>query len=116
MTMRARAALGALAGDFLPDPSRHVAEDPGVRVVGVGDGDRSAAVGGFADLQVERHLAEELSAEPPGRLAGAAVREDLAAAAGAMLLEEILHDPENGTSTSERLNLYGRRGRRCPLV
>jgi hypothetical protein len=52
-----------------------------VRIVGLGDGDRGSAVGGLADLEVERHLAETLSAEPLGLLTGAAMAEDLAAAA-----------------------------------
>jgi hypothetical protein len=40
-----------------------------------------AAVGGFADFEVERHLAEKLGAQALGFLAGAAMRKDLAAAA-----------------------------------
>src|SRR5207245_10214675 len=55
---RRRAAWGLGAGHFVPNPGCHLAEDEGVRVVGVGDGDRGAAVGGLADLDVERPLAE----------------------------------------------------------
>src|ERR1700730_6592615 len=85
---RRRAAIGAFAGDLVPNTGGHLAEDEGMRVVGVGDGDRGAAVGGFADLEVERHLAEKFGAEALGLLAGAAMREDLAAPA-AMRAQEI---------------------------
>src|SRR5436190_8329066 len=78
---RRRAAIGAFAGDLFPDAGGHLAEDKRVGVVGLGDRDRGAAVGGFADLEVERHLAQELGTEALGFLAGAAVREDLAATA-----------------------------------
>ena len=47
--LRRRAAWGIGAGDLLPDPGRHPAEDERVRVVGLGDGDRRSAVGGLAD-------------------------------------------------------------------
>src|SRR5204862_262960 len=87
---RWRAAIGVFAGDLVPDAGGHLAEDDGVRVVGVGDSDRGAAVGGFADLEVERHLAQKLGAEALGFLAGAAMREDLAAAS-AMRAQEIAH-------------------------
>src|SRR3984893_5354205 len=85
-----RPALGGGAADLLPDPRGHPAEDDGVRVVGLGDGDRRSAVGGLADLEIERHFAEKLDAEPLGFAAGAAMREDLAAAA-AMRTQEIAH-------------------------
>ena len=78
---RRHASLGTRAGDLFPDAGGHLPEDEGVRVVGVGDGDRGAAVGGLADLEVERHLAEKLGAEALGFMAGAAMRKDLAAAA-----------------------------------
>jgi hypothetical protein len=69
------------AGDLLPDAGGDMAEDERVRVGAVGDGERGAAVGGFADVEVERHLAEKLGAEALGFMAGAAMRKDLAAAA-----------------------------------
>src|SRR5260370_27402499 len=65
------AALRALAGDFVPDAGGHIAEDQRVRVFGLGDRDRGAAVGGFADLEVERHLAQKLDAEAVALLAAA---------------------------------------------
>src|SRR5260370_21545538 len=74
------AALRALAGDLFPDAGGHLAEDQRVRVFGLGDGDRGAAVGGLADLEVERHLAQKLDAEAVGLLAGAAVPPQPAAA------------------------------------
>ncbi len=48
---------------LLPDPlgNRHIGL--GVRALGFGDDDRPAAVGGLADLHVERQLAQELYAE-----------------------------------------------------
>ena len=42
-------------------------------IVGVGDGDRPAAVGGLADREIERYLAEELGAEQLRFTAGAAM-------------------------------------------
>jgi len=84
-------------GDFLPDTTSHAPEDERVRIVGLGHGDRRSAVGGLADPQVERHLAEKLGAEPLGLQAGAAVAEDLAATS-AMRAQEIAHvldDPEH---------------------
>ena len=74
-------APGARAGDLLPDAGGDMAEDERVRVGAVGDRERGAAVGGFADVEVERHLAEKLGAEALGFMAGAAMRKDLAAAA-----------------------------------
>src|SRR5712671_8094346 len=87
---RRRTAHGVGAGDLLPDTGSHLPEHEGVRIVGFGDGDRGSAVGGLTDLEVERHLAEKLGAEPLGLQAGAAMAEDLAAAA-AMRAQEIAH-------------------------
>src|SRR5215472_13180643 len=87
---RQRATLGVGAGDLLPNPRGDMAEDERVRVVGLSDGDRRSAVGGLADCDVERHLAEKLGAEPFGLMTGAAVTEDLAAAA-AVRTQEIAH-------------------------
>jgi hypothetical protein len=76
---RRRAARSGGAGDFLPDAGGHPAEDNGVLVVGRGNRDWRSAVGGLADLAVERNLAEKLGAEPICFLARAAMRKDLAA-------------------------------------
>src|SRR6266436_4220362 len=78
------------ARDLLPDADGHLPEDDGMRVVGLGNGDRDPAVGGLADLDIERHFAQKLDAEPLGFVAGAAMRKDLAAAA-AMRAQEIAH-------------------------
>jgi hypothetical protein len=57
------AAYGVGAGDFFPDAGGDGAENERVRVVGVGDSDRMAAVRGLTDLEVKRHLAQKLGAE-----------------------------------------------------
>src|SRR5208282_881454 len=85
-----RGALSVGAGDLVPNPRRHMAKDERVRIVGIGDGDRRSRVGGLADPQVERHLAEKLGAEPFGFEAGAAMRKDLAPTT-AMRAQEIAH-------------------------
>ena len=76
--------------ELLPDALGDGAIDLGVRAVGIGDDDRVAAVGGLADGDVERHLAEEVAAELLGLAPRAAMAEDLAALA-AMRAEEIAH-------------------------
>src|SRR5271157_1712054 len=75
------AARGIGTGDLVPNPRRHAAEDERVRVVGLGKSDWRSAVGGLADPDVERHLAEKLGAEPLGLVAGAAMAENIAPAA-----------------------------------
>lgn len=45
-----------------------------VRALGVGDRDRPAVVRGLADLQIERHFAQKLGAEPRGLAARPAKR------------------------------------------
>src|ERR1700674_5537874 len=87
---RRRTAHGVGSGDLLPDAGSHLPEDERVRIAGFGHGYRGTRIGGFADLEVERHLAEKLGAEPLGFEAGAAMAEDLAAAA-AMRAQEIAH-------------------------
>src|SRR6516165_9130642 len=84
------AARGTLARDLFPDASGHAAEDKRLRIEGIRHGNRGAAVGGFADFRIERHLAEKLCSEPVGLQAGAAMRKDLAAAA-AMRAQEVAH-------------------------
>src|SRR3954447_20903587 len=54
------------ARDFFPDAGGDVAEGVGVGGGRLGHGDRVAFVGGLADRQVERHLAEKIGAEAGG--------------------------------------------------
>src|SRR3984893_18604482 len=87
---RRRTAHGVGSGDLLPDAGSHLPEDERVRIAEFGHGYRGTRIGGLADLEVERHLAEKLGAEPLGLQAGAAMAEDLAAAA-AMRAQKIAH-------------------------
>src|SRR6202011_5538116 len=75
-----RRALG-LPSDLFPDTARHLAIDQGELAVRLRDDDRGALIGGLADGDGERHLAEELDAELFRLAAGAAMTEDLAAVA-----------------------------------
>src|SRR5215469_9862204 len=70
----------ALVGrELLPDATGDVLVDLGVRAVGPGDHDRMAAVGRGADVEMQRHLAQERHAELVGFLVGTAMAEDLRA-------------------------------------
>src|SRR6202012_5663039 len=92
-----RGAAGTLGRDFGPHPGGDLAEQLCVRRAWFGNGHGTALVGGPADLQAQRHLAEKLGAEPGGFAPGAAMREDFTTLA-AMWTEEIAHildDPEN---------------------
>src|SRR5947208_9151501 len=87
---RRRAAGGGFARDFLPDLGGDVAEGLRVGRIRLRHGDRAALVRGFADREIERHLAKEIGAEPLGFAARAAMREDVAALT-AMRAQEIAH-------------------------
>src|SRR5437660_6001607 len=90
----ARRRALALLADLLPDAPRHLAVHLGVLAVGLRHHDRCPFVGGLADGDRERHLAEEVDAELLRLAAGAAVAEDLAAVAaiGAREIAHILDD------------------------
>src|SRR5436190_13309556 len=92
---RPRPAL--VGGELLPHPAGDVPVDLGVRAVGLGDHDRMAAVGAHADVEMQRHLAEEGDAELFGFLARAAMAEDLRplAAFGAEEVAHVLDDAEH---------------------
>src|SRR5713101_10215584 len=72
---RAGPALGSRK--LLPYPAGDVLVDLGVRAVGLGDDDGMARIRGGADVEVQRHLAQERHAELFGFLARAAVAKDL---------------------------------------
>ena len=78
---RGRAALGVDTSDLLPDAGGHVRKTSAYGIVGLGHGNRRSRVGSLADPQIERCLAEKLGAEALRLPAGAAVAENLAAAA-----------------------------------
>src|SRR5947208_10973079 len=61
---RRRAAGGGFARDFLPDLGGDVAEGLRVRRIRLRHGDRAALVRGFADREIEPHLAKEIGAQP----------------------------------------------------
>src|SRR5262245_27813169 len=69
------------SGDSMPDLGRHVAIDAGVERVGSRDHHGAAGIGAFAQLLVERDLAEKRHAELLGLLASPAMAEDLVAGA-----------------------------------
>ena len=76
---RRGAAGRGVAADLCPHLGRDIAEGLRIGRAGLGHGDRPAFVGGLADRQIERHLTEEIGAEPLGFAAGAAMRKDVAA-------------------------------------
>src|ERR1700743_845250 len=61
-----RRATGAFTRYFCPDFRGNFAKQLGMRRAGVGDRNRPAFIRGFADRQVERHLSQEVGAEPLG--------------------------------------------------
>src|SRR5947208_7297906 len=77
-----RGARPALGGrELLPHPAGDVPVDLGVRAVGLGDDDGMARIGRRADVEMERHLAQERHAELFRLLARPAMAEDLRALA-----------------------------------
>src|SRR5581483_8874904 len=70
----ARAAL--VGGELLPHAAGDVAIGLGVRALRLGDDDRVAAVGRRADVEVQRHLAQERHAHLLGFLVRAAMAKD----------------------------------------
>src|SRR5437763_12122871 len=85
-----RAAGGGFARDFFPDLGGDVAEGLRVGRIRLRHGDRAPLVGSFSDREIERHLAQEIDAEPLRLAAGTAMREDIAALA-AMRAQEVAH-------------------------
>src|ERR1051326_6934309 len=76
---RGGAVRAARLAELAPDVLGDLAENRGLRAVGFAHDQRAPGVRGFANLEVERHLAQERHAEPFRLAPRAAVAENFRA-------------------------------------